>query len=51
MPVEEIRTLLSNAGLTETEHRITKSDYMGQYRKSGSGNNSNGSEAKTRSPN
>jgi ubiquinone/menaquinone biosynthesis C-methylase UbiE len=44
MPVEEIRTLLSNAGLTETEHELTKSDYMGKYQKSGSGSNSTISE-------
>jgi len=40
MPVEEIRTLLSDAGLKEIEHKITKSDYMGKYQKSGRGSNS-----------
>ena len=40
MPVEEIRTLFSDAGLQEIEHEITKSDYMGKYQKSGQGSNS-----------
>ena len=35
MPVEEIRNLLSGTGLKETEHKETKSEYMGIYRKSG----------------
>ena len=35
MPVEEIRTLLSGAGLNETEHRETKSEYIGKYQKTG----------------
>jgi ubiquinone/menaquinone biosynthesis C-methylase UbiE len=51
MPVEEIRTLLSNAGLQETEHKVTKSDYMGKYQKPDPGNNSSRSEAQARSPN
>jgi len=34
MPVEEIRTLLSNAGLKEVKHKETKSEYMGKYQKS-----------------
>jgi len=34
MPVEEIRTLLSDAGLNEIEHKETKSEYMGKYQKS-----------------
>jgi ubiquinone/menaquinone biosynthesis C-methylase UbiE len=34
MPVEEIRTLLSGAGLTEIEYKVTKSDYMGKCQKS-----------------
>lgn len=34
MPVEEIRTLLSGAGLKEIEHKETKSEYMGKYQKS-----------------
>jgi len=34
MPVEEIRDLLSEAGLNEIEHEETKSEYMGKYRKS-----------------
>jgi ubiquinone/menaquinone biosynthesis C-methylase UbiE len=33
MPVEEIRTLLSAAGLKELEHEQTKSEYRGKYRK------------------
>jgi len=33
MPVEEIRTLLSDAGLNEIEHKETKSEYMGKYQK------------------
>jgi cyclopropane fatty-acyl-phospholipid synthase-like methyltransferase len=35
MPVEEIRALLSGTGLKETEHKQTKSEYMGIYQKSG----------------
>lgn len=35
MPVEEIRTLLSGAGVKELEHKETKSEYMGIYQKSG----------------
>jgi len=34
MPVEEIRTLLSGAGLKEIEHKKTKSEYVGKYQKS-----------------
>ena len=34
MPVEEIRALLSDAGFSEIEHKETKSEYMGRYRKS-----------------
>ena len=34
MPVEEIRALLSDAGLNEIEHKETKSEYMGKYQKS-----------------
>ena len=34
MPVEEIRTLLSGAGLKEIGHKVNKSDYMGKYHKS-----------------
>jgi len=34
MPVEEIRALLSEAGLNEIEHKETKSEYMGKYQKS-----------------
>jgi len=34
MPVEEIRALLSDAGLNEMEHKETKSEYMGRYQKS-----------------
>ena len=34
MPVEEIRILLSGAGLKEIEHKETKSEYMGKYQKS-----------------
>ena len=34
MPVEEIRTLLSYAGLNEIEHKETKTEYMGKYQKS-----------------
>jgi ubiquinone/menaquinone biosynthesis C-methylase UbiE len=33
MPSEEIRVLLSDAGLNEIEHKETKSEYMGTYRK------------------
>jgi ubiquinone/menaquinone biosynthesis C-methylase UbiE len=35
MPVEEIRASFSSAGLKETEHKETKSEYMGVYHKSG----------------
>ena len=34
MPVKEIRTLLSGAGLKEIEHKETKSEYVGEYQKS-----------------
>jgi len=34
MPVKEIRTLLSGAGLKEIEHKETKSEYVGKYQKS-----------------
>ena len=34
MPVEEIRALLSDAGLNQIEHKETKSEYMGKYQKS-----------------
>jgi ubiquinone/menaquinone biosynthesis C-methylase UbiE len=34
MPPEEIRALLSGAGLNEIEHKETKSEYTGKYRKS-----------------
>jgi len=34
MPVEEIRALLSDAGLNEIEHKETKSEYVGKYQKS-----------------
>jgi ubiquinone/menaquinone biosynthesis C-methylase UbiE len=40
MPVTEIRTLLSDAGLKEIEHKVTKSDYMGKYQKSSQVSNS-----------
>lgn len=33
MPVEEIQTLLSNAGLKEAEHKENKSEYMGKFQK------------------
>jgi len=33
MPVEEIRTLLSDAGLKEVEYTENKSEYMGKYEK------------------
>jgi len=33
MPVEEIRILLSGAGLKEIEHTANKSEYMGKYQK------------------
>jgi ubiquinone/menaquinone biosynthesis C-methylase UbiE len=33
MPVEEIRSLLTNAGLNEIEHAITKSEYQGTFEK------------------
>ena len=33
MPSEEIRALLSEAGLSEIEHKETKSEYMGKYQK------------------
>jgi 2-polyprenyl-3-methyl-5-hydroxy-6-metoxy-1,4-benzoquinol methylase len=35
MPVEEIRALLSDAGLNEIEHKETKSEYIGKYQKAG----------------
>ena len=35
MPVNEIRALLSDAGMTEIEHSETKSEYMGKYQKTG----------------
>ena len=35
MPVDEIRTLLSGAGLKEIEHKVSKSEYMGKYQKVG----------------
>jgi hypothetical protein len=31
MPVEEIHTLLSTAGLDEEKHRINKSEYRGKF--------------------
>jgi len=34
MPVEEIQTLLPDAGLKEIEHKETKSEYTGIYQKS-----------------
>ena len=34
MPVEEIRALLSDAGLNEIEYKETKSEYMDKYQKS-----------------
>jgi len=34
MPVEEIRTLLSGAGLKEIKHKANKSEYRGKYQKS-----------------
>ena len=34
MPVEEIRAILSKAGLKEIEHKETKSEYTGKYQKS-----------------
>lgn len=33
MPVREIQTLFSDAGLTEIEHKETKSEYVGKYEK------------------
>ena len=38
MPVDEIRALLSDAGLEEIEHKETKSEYTGKYQKTGNGN-------------
>jgi cyclopropane fatty-acyl-phospholipid synthase-like methyltransferase len=35
MLVEEIRTLMSDAGLNEIEHKETKSEYIGKYQKTG----------------
>ena len=35
MPVDEIRTILSDAGLKEIEHKETKSEYIGKYQKAG----------------
>jgi len=37
MPVEEIQTLLSDAGLNGIEHKESKSEYTGKYKKSGIG--------------
>ena len=34
IPIEEIRALLSGAGLKEIKHKGTKSEYMGRYQKS-----------------
>ena len=34
MPVEEMQSLLSKAGLDEIEHKKTKSEYTGKYQKS-----------------
>ncbi len=34
MPVQEIRALLSGAGLKELEHKESKSEYTGKYQKS-----------------
>lgn len=34
MPVEEIRTLMSNAGLEEADHKQIKTEYRGRYEKS-----------------
>lgn len=33
MPIEEIQTLLSNAGLKGTEHKENKSEYTGKFQK------------------
>jgi len=33
MPIEKIRKLLSNAGLKEVTHTISKSEYMGEFQK------------------
>jgi 2-polyprenyl-3-methyl-5-hydroxy-6-metoxy-1,4-benzoquinol methylase len=33
MPVEEIRSLMKSAGMEETVGRVTKSEYLGEYRK------------------
>jgi len=35
MPVAEIQSLLSDAGLKEIEHKETKSEYMGKHQKTG----------------
>jgi len=35
MPAGEIRSLFSAAGLTEIEHKETKSEYLGKYKKAG----------------
>jgi len=35
MAVGEIRRLFAAAGLSETEYRETKSEYMGRYEKPG----------------
>ena len=40
MPVEEIRALLSDSGLKEIKHKVTRSYYMGKYQKSGRDSNS-----------
>ena len=37
MPVEEILTLFSEAGLQETERKETKSEYTGRFQKQGEG--------------
>ena len=34
MPVEEIRTMLSDTGFNEIEHKETRSEYIGKYQKS-----------------
>ena len=37
MPIEEIKVLLSEAGLKETEHKEAKSEYIGRFQKLGKG--------------
>ena len=37
MPADEIRALMSNAGLKEAEHRQTKSEYSGRFEKTAHG--------------